>query len=72
MKLLKAKMILHAIVGIISCAVTGVMLLETHCNLYPDFFCWVCAGVSALNAIYSFTLCVKCEEKIEKEMKVKW
>lgn len=72
MKLLKIKMFLHAIVGIFSCAVTGIMILETHCNTYPDLFCWVCAGVSIINAIYSFALCVKCEEQLEKEMKAKW
>lgn len=69
MKLLKIKMILHAIIGIISCAVTGIMILETHCALYPKAICWVCAAISALNAIYSFVLCVKCDEKIEREMK---
>jgi hypothetical protein len=72
MKLLKIKMFLHAIIGIFSCAFAGIMILETHCNAYPDFFCWVCVVVSAINAAYSFYLCSKCEERLEKEMKAKW
>ena len=68
MKLLKIKMFLHAFIGVLSCGVAGIMVLETHCNTYPDLFCWVCAGVSIINAVYSFYLCSKCE----KEMKEKW
>lgn len=69
MILLKIKMFLHMFIGFTSVGISLVMMLEAKCNVYPDFFCWVCAVTSFINAAYSAYLCCKCEDEMKKERK---
>ena len=61
----KIKMLLHAIIGMVSFAFAGIMLLETHCNNYPDIFCWMSAVIAIISGIYSSVFFCKCADKVE-------
>lgn len=63
--LLKIKMALHAFIGIFSCGFALIMILQTHTEM-PNVFCWICAIVGIINAIYSFAMSFRCEEKIKR------
>lgn len=67
--LLKIKMALHFIISIFSCAFACIMLLETHADVYPNIFCWVCTILGLICAAYSFVMCCRCDAKIKKGIK---
>lgn len=71
MKLLKIKILLHEGTMLFSIGMALVMLMETTNNLYPDVFCYIAAGISLINTLYSAWLLVdsrmELEEMLERE-----